>query len=111
MSIKNQVVLVGHIGATPEVKELSNKKYCRFSLATNESYKNAVGEKVTETQWHSCTAWGKTAEFCEQLLQKGTFVLVTGKLTHRDYVDAQGVKRYITEVLINEFLVLSGRPE
>ena len=78
----------------------------KFSVATNESYKNSKGEKVTDTQWHNVVAWGKTAEIVENYLAKGNEVAVEGKLIHRSYENKEGEKRYITEIKCNELVML-----
>lgn len=107
-ALKNKVQLIGNLGNDPEIKNLADgKKMARFSLATNESYRNDKGEKVQETQWHNLVAWGKVAELCENLLSKGSEIAIEGKLCHRDYTDSNGIKRYITEVQVNELLLLS----
>lgn len=109
-NLRNKVQLIGHLGNNPEIKSLDGgRKVAKFSLATNESYKNQQGEKVEDTQWHNLVAWGKTADFCEQFLSKGIEVAVEGKLTHRDYTDNQGIKRFITEIQVNELLLLSKK--
>ena len=109
-NLRNKVQLIGHLGNNPEVKNLEGgKKVAKFSLATNENYRNQQGEKVEETQWHNLVAWGKTAEICEQYLSKGSEIAIEGKLTHRDYTDNQGVKRYITEIQVNEMLMLDKK--
>ena len=109
-TLRNKVQLIGNLGNAPEVKNLeSGKKLAKFSLATNESYRNQDGDKVDETQWHNLIAWGKTAEICEQYLQKGSEIAIEGKLMHRDYTDTNGVKRYITEIQINELLMLDKK--
>lgn len=106
--IKNNVMLIGNLGQDPELKQLQNGTWvARLSLATNETYKNQKGEKVTSTQWHKLVAWGKTAEMMNNLLKKGKEVAVRGKLTYRDYEDKEGVKRYVSEILVNEFAMLS----
>ena len=106
-ALRNKVQLIGHLGQDPEIINLdSGKKLAKFSLATNEIYKDAQGEKVTETQWHNVVAWGKTADIIEQYLVKGNEVAVEGKLTHRSYESKEGEKRYITEVRCNELLML-----
>jgi single-strand DNA-binding protein len=111
-ALKNKVQLIGNLGNAPEIKNLEGgKKYARFSMATNESYKNSAGEKVEETQWHNVVAWGKVAELAEQYLKKGSELAIEGKLTHRDYTDATGTKRYITEVQANEILLLNKKGE
>ena len=109
-NLKNKVQLIGNLGNAPEVKVLDGgKKLARMSLATNETYQNAKGEKITETQWHNVIAWGKTAEIVEKYFTKGSEVMVEGKLINRNYTDKEGVKRYITEVQANELLILSKK--
>lgn len=81
----------------------------RFSMATNETYRNAKGEKVTETQWHNVVAWGKVAELAEKYLAKGSEVAIEGKLINRSYTDKEGVKKYITEVQLKELLLLGDK--
>jgi single-strand DNA-binding protein len=99
--------LIGNLGNDPEIINLeSGRTLAKFSIATNESYKNASGEKVTDTQWHNVVAWGKTAEIIEQYVTKGKEVAVTGKLTSRSYETKEGEKRYITEIVCNELLML-----
>jgi len=109
-ALRNRVQLIGNLGAAPEVKTITNgRKMARFSMATNEFYLNAKGEKVEETQWHLVVAWGKTAEIAEKLLDKGSEVAIDGKLVNRTYTDKDGAKKYITEVEMNEFLLLGGK--
>ena len=104
--MKNKVQLIGHVGQDPEIKQLENGRVANFTIATNESYTNAKGEKVEQTEWHRVSAWGKTVEIIEQLLKKGSHVAIEGKLTHRSYDDKDGNKRYITEVVANELVML-----
>jgi len=107
-TLKNSVRLVGNLGMDPEVKSFeNNRKLAKIAIATNETYKNDKGEKVTDTQWHSCILWGTQAKLAEDLLKKGDEVAVEGKLSSRSYVDKDGNKRYVTEVVVNEFLKLS----
>jgi single-strand DNA-binding protein len=104
--MRNQVRLIGNLGMTPEIKNFDGgKTMAKFSLATNESYKNANGERVQETQWHNVVAWGKTAELAAQLLKKGSEVAIEGKLLNRSYEDQKGVKHYVTEIQLNEFVI------
>jgi single-strand DNA-binding protein len=106
-TLRNKVQLIGHLGNDPEVINLeSGKTLAKFSIATNDSYKTASGEKVTDTQWHNVVAWGKTAEIIEKYLTKGKEVAVEGKLTTRTWEDKDGMKRYTTEVVCNELLML-----
>ena len=94
----------------PEVRTTkAGKKFARFSMATNEVYKNANGEKVTETQWHNLVAWGKVADLVEKHLAKGSEVAIEGKLINNNYTDKEGNKKYSTEVHVNE-LLLMGKP-
>ena len=91
----------------PEIKTFDGgKKLANFTLATNESYRNDKGEKVEETQWHRLVAWGKTADIIEKYVTKGKEIAVEGKLSHRSYDDKNGEKRYITEVVVTEILLL-----
>ena len=109
-TLKNKVQLIGHLGAAPEVKTTeTGKKYARFSIATNEVYRNTKGEKVTETTWHNLVAWGKIADLAEKYLVKGKEVAIEGKLISRSYTDKSGVKKYITEVQVNELLMLGAK--
>lgn len=106
-SLKNKVQLIGNLGNDPEMVTMENgSKLAKFSLATNETYKNAEGEKITDTQWHNIVAWGKIAEIAENFLSKGKEVVIEGKLMSRSYETKEGEKRYITEVKCNELLML-----
>jgi single-strand DNA-binding protein len=108
-ALKNKVQLLGNLGNAPEVKTTeSGKKLARFSVATNESYRNAKGEKVTETTWHNLVAWGKVAEIAEKYLTKGKEVAIEGKLINNSYTDKDGNKKYSTEVQVNEILMFGG---
>jgi single-strand DNA-binding protein len=109
-ALKNKVQLIGNLGSNPEIKTLDGgKKLAKFSLATSETYRNAQGEKVKETQWHNIVAWGKVAEIVEKYLTKGSEVAVEGKLTNRSYNDKDGNKKYFTEVQVNELLMLGEK--
>lgn len=106
-ALRNKVQLIGNLGNDPEIVTLeSGKKLAKLNIATNETYKNHQGEKVTETQWHHVVAWGKKAEIIEKYLTKGKEVAVEGKLTHRSYEDKNGDKKYYTEVVASELLLL-----
>jgi single-strand DNA-binding protein len=105
-ALKNKVQLIGNAGANPEVKTFeAGKKLARLLIATNESYFNDKGEKITDTQWHTVTAWGKTAEIIEKYVTKGKEVAIEGRLTHRSYDDKNGEKRYVTEVIASDVLL------
>lgn len=110
-TLRNKVQLVGNLGEAPKVTVFeSGKKVARFSLATNESYKNSSGEKVTSTQWHSCVAWGKTADIVEKFLDKGKEVAIDGKLNYRSFTDDNGMERKVTEIVCDELLLLGNKP-
>lgn len=111
-ALKNKVQLIGNLGNAPEIKNLeSGKKMARLSIATNESYRKENGERVTETQWHNAIAWGKVADIAEQYLSKGSEIAIEGKLTYRDYTDKDGIKRYVTEIVVNEILMLDKKAQ
>lgn len=109
-NLRNRVQLIGHLGMDPEIKNLEQgKKLARFSLATNDTYTNSKGEKITDTEWHYVVAWNKTAELVEQYLTKGKEVAVEGKLSTRSWEDEQGNKKYATEIVCNELLFLGRK--
>ena len=109
-ALRNKVQLIGNLGGNPEVTTLdSGKKLAKFSIATNETYKNSLGEKITDTQWHNVIAWNKTAEIIEKYVSKGSEIAVEGKLVTRSYEDKEGMKRYITEIVVNELLLLGSK--
>lgn len=109
-SLRNSVQLIGRLGRDPEVKDFNEKKKAWFSIATSETYKNQKGEKVEDTQWHNVVIWGKLAGIAEKYLKKGSEVAVEGKLIHRVY-EANGEKRFITEINVNDFEMLGSKKE
>ena len=109
-AMKNKVQLIGNLGKDPEIKTTDNgKKLARFSVATNEVYRTPSGEKIEDTQWHNLIAWGKVADIAEKFLRKGKEVAVDGKLIHRNYLDKEGKKRTITEIQVNELLLIGNK--
>jgi single-strand DNA-binding protein len=107
-AMKNRVQLIGHVGQEPEVKTIGEgKKVANITIATNDYYINDKGEKIEQTEWHRVTAWGKIADIIEKYVTKGKEIAIEGKLTHRSYDDKDGIKRYITEVVANDILLLS----
>ncbi len=111
-NLRNNVRLIGNLGMNPDVKELNGgKKLAKFSIATNETYKGEDGNKVTETQWHNLIAWGKQADVVEKYLKKGNEVAIEGKLSSRNYTDKDGVKRYVTEIVVNDLLLIGGKKD
>lgn len=109
-TMRNFVQLIGNIGADPEIRTYGENKLARLSLATNEQYVNDRGERVHETQWHNLIAWGKNAEFVEKFVRKGQGLVINGKLQQRSY-DKGGERRYVTEVLINEFFLTASNED
>ncbi|MBK7434246.1 MAG: single-stranded DNA-binding protein [Chitinophagaceae bacterium] len=109
-ALRNKVQLIGNLGLAPEIKHTeSGKKLAKFSVATNEVYRNAKGEKVKETTWHNLVAWGKLAELAEKYLTKGKEVAIEGKLISRNYTDKDGNKKYFTEIQVNEMLLMGEK--
>jgi single-strand DNA-binding protein len=109
-NLRNKVSLIGNLGTDPEVKVFdSGKKKVRMSLATSDNYKNTNGEKVEQTQWHNLILWGKVADVAEKYLQKGSELAVEGRLTYRSYDDKNGEKKYITEIIVNELIMLGKK--
>jgi len=107
----NKVILIGHLGRAPEVRYTQGgAPVANFSLATNEYWTSNTGEKQERTEWHKIVAWGKLAEFCQEYLQKGTYLYVEGKLQTRNYDDRDGVKRYVTEIKATEIGLLERKP-
>jgi len=109
-SLRNSVRLVGNLGMDPEIRTFdNNKQLARISIATNETYKNNKGEKVTETQWHNLVIWGAQAQIAADLLKKGDEIAVEGRLANSNYTDKEGNKRYVSEVVVSEFIKLGSR--
>ena len=109
MSLRNKVTLIGRTGKDVEIVQFENGKLAKVSLATSDYYTNAMGEKVEETQWHNLVAFGKTAEIMQKYVQKGKEIAVEGKLTYRTYDDKDGQKRYITEIRVEELVLLGTK--
>ncbi|MDY7395364.1 single-stranded DNA-binding protein [Aureibaculum sp. 2210JD6-5] len=107
--LKNNIQLIGNVGEDPDITNLENeRKKARFSLATNELFKNAQGDKVKRTYWHTIVAWGKVAEIIEKYVRKGKEIAIEGKLASRSYKDKEGVKHYVSEVIVSEILLLGN---
>jgi single-strand DNA-binding protein len=109
MSIRNKVTLIGRTGKEVEIVNFENGKLAKVSLATSDYFTNAKGEKVEETQWHNLVAYGRTADIMEKYVEKGDEIAVTGKITYRNYEDKEGMKRYFTEIRMDELVLLSPR--
>lgn len=106
----NKVVLLGHLGDDPEVKYTTGgSAVTNLSLATNESWKGADGELKEKTEWHRIVVFGKRAETAGEWLKKGQLLLVEGKLQTRSWEDKDGVKRYSTEVICENFVMMGKK--
>ena len=106
----NRVMLIGRLGADPELRMTPNgAAVTNFNLATNEAYKDKEGQQVETTDWHRIVTWNRLAEFANNYLKKGSLVYVEGRLKTRSYDDKEGVKKYITEVVVNEITMLGGK--
>ena len=110
-TLVNKVQLIGHLGMDPEVKNFENGKMLRISIATDASYKDKDGNKVQDTHWHTLVGWNKIAELGEQFFKKGKHVAIEGMLVNRSYQDKEGVKRYATEVKLEQFLLLGRKDD
>jgi len=104
-TLRNSVHLIGRLGNDPEMKNFGNdRSMARFSLATDDYYRDSEGKQTKETQWHNIVAWGKTAEIAEKILSKGKEAAIHGKLVNRSWEDKEGTKHYITEVVVSEIM-------
>ena len=111
-TLRNKVSLIGRLGAAPEVVKLEGgKALTRFSIATNDSYKDKKGEWQESTEWHTINAWGANADLSAKLLNKGHEVAIDGKLVHSSYETKTGEKRYSTTIEMREFLLLTPRED
>ncbi|HLT81595.1 MAG TPA: single-stranded DNA-binding protein [Cyclobacteriaceae bacterium] len=109
-TLRNSVQLIGRLGKDPDVKTFEKgKQKASFTIATTDTYKNQRGEKVEDTQWHQIVMWGKLADIASKYLKKGQEIAIQGKLVHRSYETNAGEKRYITEVNVNDMVMLGGR--
>jgi single-strand DNA-binding protein len=106
----NKVILVGNLGRDPELKYLEgNVARVNFSLATSEMYKDKTGNRIDQTEWHNIVFWRSLAESADKLLKKGTQIYLEGKLQTRQWVDKEGNKRNITEIIGETFVVLQRK--
>ncbi len=110
-SLRNSVQLIGRLGKDPEIKtfDKGKKKFATVTLATNETYTNQKGEKVQDTQWHNLVVWGRLTTIVSNYLKKGSEIAIEGKLVHRSYETTNGEKRYITEINVNDLVMLGGK--
>jgi single-strand DNA-binding protein len=106
----NKAILIGNLGKDPELRYTSGGvAVASFSVATNESWKDPEGNTQERTQWHNIVAWRKLAEICGEYLKKGSRIYLEGRLQYRSYDDKQGVKRYVTEIVMDEMMMLDSR--
>ena len=106
-TLRNSVHLIGRPGMDPEIKTFGeNRKLAKFTFATNERHYNDKMELVEETEWHNILAWGKTAEIVEKIVRKGRLMAIEGKIQTRTYEDKDKNKRYITEIVMDEFMLV-----
>ncbi len=111
-TLRNKVQLIGNLGQTPEIISFENgNKLAKISIATNEVYINAEGEKIESVQWHNVIAWGRNADVLEKYVEKGQEIAIEGKLITRSYETKEGEKRNKTEVQINEILMFGKKNE
>jgi single-strand DNA-binding protein len=109
-NLNNKVQLIGHLGKDPDVKMTSgDRKVARLSIATSEVRYTKTGEKTTETQWHNLVVWDGLAEVCEKYLTKGQEIAIEGKLSYRIYTDKENNKHFITEIKVNDLMMISNR--
>lgn len=109
MSGVNKVIIVGRLGADPELKTVTGgQSVARLSIATSENWTDKQGQKQERTEWHRVVVWGKLAELCGKYLTKGRQAYVEGRLQTRQWEDQQGQKRYTTEVVANTVQFLGG---
>ena len=106
----NKAILIGNLGRDPEVRYTpSGVAVANFTIATSENWTNKEGQKETRTEWHRIVAFGKLAEICGEYLSKGRQVYIEGRIQTRDWEDKEGIKRYTTEIVANQMLMLGGR--
>lgn len=109
MSSVNKVFLLGNLGADPEIRQTNGgQPVANMRIATSESYTDKSGQRVENTEWHTVTAWGKTAELCGQYLSKGRKVYIEGRIKTREYTDRDGNDRKAFEVVAKEVTFLGG---
>jgi single-strand DNA-binding protein len=110
--LRNRVQLIGNLGMDPEVKTFDGgRTMTKFSLATSQSYNNAQGEKVKDTQWHNLVMWGKIAETAGKYLKKGAEITAEGKIIYRSYESKEKQTKYITEIVVSDFLMMPKKKD
>ncbi len=114
----NKVMLIGNLGADPEIRSTSNgSRVANFSLATSRQWNTQAGEKQEKTEWHKCVVWsrrdgqGGLVDVVEKYVKKGDRLYVEGQIEYRTYEDKEGQTRYVTEIRVNDLVMLSGKSE
>lgn len=111
MSGVNKVILIGNLGKDPDLRNFEGGNVvANFTLATTEVYRDRNGNKVEQTEWHNIAMWGKLAEIAGKILRKGAKVYIEGRIKNRSWEDREGNKRYITEIVAENFTLLGPRP-
>jgi single-strand DNA-binding protein len=106
----NKVILIGNLGADPELKRTpANRPYCRLRLATSQVFKDPSGQRQERTEWHRITVWGETAEHCARFLARGRPLYVEGRLEHKHWEDKEGHKRHSTDVVAARVVFLGTK--
>lgn len=109
-NLKNNVQLIGNLGQDVDLKEFdSGNKKASFTIATHDYYTDKNGEKQEKVEWHTIVAWGDQAEWMSNSLSKGDYVLIQGKLTYRTYENKSGNTKYVTEIVVSEFITLNKK--
>lgn len=109
-NLKNKVQLIGRLGNDPEMKTLpTGVSLTKMRIATSDTYKDAKGEKQTDTQWHNVTIWGKPADIVNRYLSKGSQVMVEGRINYQEYTDKEGQKRFFTEIIASDVVFLDKK--
>jgi len=108
----NKVILVGNVGKDPETRYLDESTaITKFPMATSETYKNRSGERITNTEWHNVVLWRGLAQVAEKYVKKGTQIYIEGRIKTRSYDDADGNRKYITEIVGDQMQLLGRRPD
>jgi single-strand DNA-binding protein len=108
----NKVTLIGNLGKDPELTTLDgNISVVKFPLATTESYKDKTGKQISDTEWHNIVAWRGLADLAVKYLKKGSGIYIEGKIKTRNYEDKEGIKRYVTEIMAEELILLDKKEE
>ena len=107
----NRVTLYGNVGKDPESKTINGSTVTKFSLATNKTYPNKAGEKISETSWHNIVLWGKVAEIASKYVKKGSSLIIEGEINYRSYENKEGQTVYMTEIIASNMHMVGSKPE